>query len=53
MGFVLVNPEAVDQRQVTLDFQQVPAASAMRMVADIAGVRAIFDGQHVRFEPKS
>ena len=52
-GFVLVNPEAVDQRQVTLDFQQVPAAAAMQMVADADGVRAIFDGQHVRFEPKS
>lgn len=52
-ALVLVNPDAVDQRQVTLDFQQVPAASAMQMVADQDGLRAVFDGQRVRFEPKS
>lgn len=52
-GFVLVNPEAIDQRQMTLDFQQVPAMSAMQMVADQDGARAVFDGRRVRFEPKS
>jgi hypothetical protein len=52
-GLVLINPEAVDQRQVTLDFQQVPAISAMQMVADQDGLRAVFDGRRVRFEPKS
>ena len=52
-GFVLVNPEAVDERQLTLNFQQVPAASAMRIVANADGMRAVFDGQRVRFEPKS
>jgi beta-lactamase regulating signal transducer with metallopeptidase domain len=52
-GFVLVNPEAIDQRRVTLDFQQVPAMSAMQLVADQDGLRAVFDGRRVRFEPKS
>lgn len=52
-GLVLVNPEAIDQRQVALDFQQVPAMSAMQMVADQDGLRAVFDGRRVRFEPKS
>jgi hypothetical protein len=52
-GFVLVNPEAIDQREVTLNFKEVPAASAMQMVAGADGMRAIFDGRRVRFEPKS
>ena len=52
-GFVLVNPEAIDQRRVTLDFQQVPAMSAMQLVADQDGLRVVFDGRRVRFESKS
>ena len=52
-GFVLVNPETVDQRKVALNFEQVPATSAMQMVADIDGLRAVFDGRRVRFEPKT
>jgi hypothetical protein len=52
-GFVLVNPEAIDQREVTLNFKEVPASSAMQMVAGADGMRAIFDGPRVRFEPKS
>ncbi|SEJ30946.1 M56 family metallopeptidase [Frateuria terrea] len=52
-GFVLVNPQAIDQRQVTLDFQQVPATSAMQMVANVDGLRAVFDSRRVRFEPRS
>lgn len=51
--FILVNPEAVDQRKVTLNFQHVPAASAMQMVAGADGMRAVFDGPRVRLEPKS
>lgn len=52
-GLVLVNPEAVDERKVTLHFQDVPANRAMQMVADADGMRAVFDGRRVRFEPKS
>jgi hypothetical protein len=51
-GFVLVNPGAIDQRKVTLNFQGVPATSAVQMVADMDGMHAVFDGLRVRFEPK-
>jgi len=52
-GFVLVNPEAVDQREVTLHFQEVAASRAMQMVANMDGMRAVFEGRRVRFEPAS
>lgn len=52
-GFVLVNPEAIDERKVTLRFQDVEATRAMQMVADADGVHAVFDGRRVRFEPES
>ncbi|MCX7513752.1 M56 family metallopeptidase [Frateuria hangzhouensis] len=51
-GFVLVNPEVLDEREVTLHFDQVSAASAMQLVADADGAQAIFDGARVHFEPK-
>jgi beta-lactamase regulating signal transducer with metallopeptidase domain len=50
-GLVPDNPEAVDERGVALRFQAVPAVSAMQMVAAADGMRAVFDGRHVRFEP--
>lgn len=52
-GFVLVNPEAVDERKVTLHFQDVAANRAMQMVANADGMRAVFEGRRVRFEPAS
>lgn len=50
-GLVLVNPEALDERAIALDFQEVPAAAALQMVARTDGVRAVFDGARARFEP--
>ena len=51
-GFVLVNPQALDTRTVTLNFEQMPATSALQLIADIDGLRAVFDDKRVRFEPK-
>ena len=51
-GFVLVNPQALDTRPVTLNFEQMPATSALQLIADIDGLRAVFDEKRVRFEPK-
>lgn len=50
-GFVLVNPEALDERPIALKFEQVSAASALQMVAQVDGVHAVFDGSRARFEP--
>lgn len=51
-GFVLVNPEALDNRPVALNFEQVPATSALQLIADIDGMRAVFHDNMVNFEPK-
>lgn len=51
-GLVLVNPEALDNRPVTLNFDQVPATSALQLIADIDGLRAVFNDKRVHFEPK-
>ncbi|MCW8809306.1 MAG: M56 family metallopeptidase [Rhodanobacter sp.] len=51
-GFVLVNPEALDNRAVSLNFEQMPATAAMQLIADIDGKRAVFDDKRVRFETK-
>ncbi len=51
-GFVLVNPEALNNCPVTLNFEQVPATSALQLIADIDGMRAVFEDKQVHFEPK-
>jgi beta-lactamase regulating signal transducer with metallopeptidase domain len=51
-GLVLVNPEALDNRPVTLNFEQVPATSALQLIADIDGLRAVFHDKRVHFAPK-
>lgn len=51
-GFVLVNPDALDNRPVTLNFEQMPATATMQLIADIDGKRAVFDDRRVRFETK-
>lgn len=51
-GLVLVNPEALDNRLVTLNFDKITAERAMQLIADIDGLKAVFDGNRVRFEPK-
>jgi beta-lactamase regulating signal transducer with metallopeptidase domain len=51
-GLALVNPESLDERLVTLNFDQVPAERAMQLIADIDGRKAVIDGSRVHFEPK-
>lgn len=51
-GLELANPEALDNRLVTLNFEQIPAERALQLVADIDGKKATFDGKQVRFESK-
>lgn len=51
-GLELANPEALDNRLVTLNFEQIPAERALQLVADIDGKKATFDGKQVRFENK-
>jgi beta-lactamase regulating signal transducer with metallopeptidase domain len=51
-GLTLVNPEALDERLVTLNFDRITAERAMQLIADIDGAQAIFDGNRVSFKPK-
>ena len=51
-GFVLINPQVLDMRPVTLNFEQMPAVQAMQLVAEIDGFHAVFHDKQVRFEPK-
>lgn len=51
-GLTLVNPQALDERLVTLNFDRIPAERAMQLIADIDGAQAIFDGNRVSFKPK-
>lgn len=49
-GFVLANPQALDNRTVILDFEQMPAAADMQLIAQINGMRVVFNEKCVRFE---
>lgn len=51
-GFVLINPQVLDMRPVTLNFEQMPAVQAMQLVTEIDGFHAVFHDKQVRFEPK-
>ena len=51
-GLVLSNPQALDSRPISLNFEQIPAGRALQLIADIDGRKAVFEGLHVRFEPK-
>ena len=51
-GFVLVNPQALDNRAVSFNFEEMPATAAMQLIADIDGMRAVFDDKRVHFERK-
>ena len=44
-GLELANPEALDNRLVTLNFEQIPAERTLRLVADIDGKKAVFNGK--------
>lgn len=51
-GLTLVNPEMLDERLITLDFDHIPAERAMQLIADIDGRKATVEGSRVRFELK-
>ncbi len=50
-GWMLVNPQAL-QGKVNLQFQGIPADRAMWLVADAAGMKPVYEGNRVRFEPR-
>lgn len=51
-GFVLVNPEALDERQMTFDYAEIPAAAALHMIGMIEGKQTMIEGKQVRFVDK-
>lgn len=51
-GFILVNADALSERPVAFRFDQMAPVSAIQLLADIDGKRAVFNGKSVRFEPK-
>lgn len=51
-GLQITDPQDLSTRLVTLDFDQVPAERALQLIADIDGMRAVFDDKRVRFETK-
>lgn len=51
-GFTLENADALSERQVSFKFDKVSPVSALKMLADIDGKRAVFNGHEVRFDPK-
>jgi beta-lactamase regulating signal transducer with metallopeptidase domain len=51
-GLTLVNPEALDEQPVGLNFEHLDAREAIRHVAEIDGRTATFDGDRVRFARK-
>lgn len=51
-GWTLVNPDALGHAAVTLSFNDVPAGTAMQQLANLAGMKPVFEGKQVRFEPK-
>lgn len=51
-GWTLVNPDALGHAAVTLSFNDMPAGTAMQQLANLAGMKPVFEGKQVRFEPK-
>ncbi len=51
-GLEVVNPQALTMRLVTLNFDQIPAERALRLMADIDGKQANFNGNQVHFDTK-
>ena len=50
-GFTLVNPEVL-HGHATFDFLDTPVVAALRSVAQLNEMKAVFKGSQVRFEPK-
>lgn len=51
-GWTLVNPDALGKGDITLNFEEVPAREAMRLVVAMVNMQPVFEGKQVRFEPK-
>lgn len=51
-GLSLANPQALGKGPAAMELHQVPADRAMRLVANLAGVDAAFEGRQVRFETR-
>jgi beta-lactamase regulating signal transducer with metallopeptidase domain len=52
-GYVLVDPDALDEQLITFNFEQIPVEKALQLVAKIDGKLAVFQGRQVRFEAVS
>ncbi len=51
-GWTLVNPDALGNATATLSFNRMPAGTAMQRLAGLTGMKPVFEGKQVRFEPK-
>lgn len=49
-GYVLENPEALSNRAVSFKFRDVDGKKALKLLAWVDGKKAVFTGNHVRFE---
>jgi beta-lactamase regulating signal transducer with metallopeptidase domain len=49
-GYVLANPESLDEQSVTFDFEQIPYEKALQLIAQIDGKVVVIHGRQVRFE---
>ena len=52
-GYVIANPEALDEQSITFNFEQMPVEKALTLIAKIDGKDAVFHGKQVRFGPVS
>lgn len=52
-GYLLVNPDALDEQPITFNFEQIPAEKALQLIAKIDGRAAVFHGKQVQFEAAS
>ncbi|WP_130617761.1 M56 family metallopeptidase [Dyella amyloliquefaciens] len=51
-GWTLANPDTLGNGVISLNFEDVPAREAMRLVAATVNMQPVFEGKQVRFEPK-
>lgn len=49
-GYVLDNPEALSTRDVTFKFKDMDGKKALKLLAQVDGKQAVFNGNHVRIE---
>lgn len=52
-GLTIDNPQSLDATQpVAGNFEGVPAPEALRLVGNLVGMKPVFNGKQVRFEPQ-